>query len=289
MPLLNQLDLATLPDVKSWLGVVPSESDATIARLITATSRAILAKLNRPSILPMVWTDRYDARVGMRRIVLRNWPVISVSSVEIGPTLTSALNPQMTTPPSPTTFADYIIDTDPYNGMPPGAPIGLSFVSDPSYFSVYKQQSIAVTYTAGYQDTAEISIPANGAPISPTPNYGRWASDMGVVNLQTGEPFVAAAASNAPLPSGEYVVSPTGVYTFSPADATTPMKLTFGYVPMDLVQACVEATAQRFSASTRIGVRSKSLGGQESVSYDMAAIPAAVMDAIQPYKRVTMP
>ena len=41
-------------------------------------------------------------------------------------------------------------------------------------------------------------------------------------------------------------------------------------VPQDLAQAALELAAERFRAAEHIGVRSKSLGGQETIAYDVS-------------------
>ena len=48
------------------------------------------------------------------------------------------------------------------------------------------------------------------------------------------------------------------------------MSLSYGFVPQDLAQAATELAAERFRASERVGLRSKSLGGQETISYDLS-------------------
>ena len=45
--------------------------------------------------------------------------------------------------------------------------------------------------------------------------------------------------------------------------------------PQDVAQAALELAAERFRAAEHIGLRSKSVGGQETIAYDTSAIPAA--------------
>ena len=84
---------------------------------------------------------------------------------------------------------------------------------------------------------------------------------------------------------GQYAVS-AGVYSFAAADAGQALALSYGYVPQDLAQAALELAAERFRAAEHIGLRSKSIGGQETIAYDVSAIPAPVLAMLQPYKRV---
>ena len=77
-----------------------------------------------------------------------------------------------------------------------------------------------------------------------------------------------------------------GVYTFSAADAGQAVSLSYGYVPQDIAQAALELAADRFRAADHIGLRSKSIGGQETIAYDTSAMSAPVQAMLQPYKRV---
>jgi len=50
----------------------------------------------------------------------------------------------------------------------------------------------------------------------------------------------------------------------------------------------LEFAAERFRAVARIGLRSKSIGGQETIAYDMSPMSAPIQAMLQPYKRVTL-
>ncbi len=63
------------------------------------------------------------------------------------------------------------------------------------------------------------------------------------------------------------------------------LSLSYGFVPQDLAQAATELAADRFRAADRIGLRSKSLGGQETIAYDLTGLSAAVEALIAPYRR----
>ena len=103
-----------------------------------------------------------------------------------------------------------------------------------------------------------------------------------MTDAESGLPLTAVAG--APT-AGQYAVA-AGVYSFAPADAGASVSLSYGYVPQDLAQAALELAAERFRAADHIGVRSKSLGGQETIAFDSAPISAPVMALIQPYRRV---
>ena len=86
---------------------------------------------------------------------------------------------------------------------------------------------------------------------------------------------------------GQYAVS-AGVYSFSAADAGAALSLSYGYIPQDIAQAALELAAERFRAAERIGLKSKSVGGQETIAFDTAAISAGVLTLLQPYRRVAI-
>ena len=100
----------------------------------------------------------------------------------------------------------------------------------------------------------------------------------------TGAPLTAVSASPA---AGQYSVS-AGVYSFSAADAGQSVSISYGYVPQDIAQAALELAAERFRAAERIGLKSKSIGGQETIAYDTSAMSAPIQAMLQPYKRVIL-
>ena len=100
----------------------------------------------------------------------------------------------------------------------------------------------------------------------------------------TGAPLTAVSASPG---AGQYVVS-AGTYGFSATDAGQSVSISYGYVPQDIAQAALELAAERFRAAERIGLKSKSIGGQETIAYDTSAMSAPIQAMLQPYKRVIL-
>ena len=273
---MSAFDLTTVDTLKAWMGITTTDTDAIIARNITAASRAILGFIGRPNIMPQVWTERYDGRVGLRRVILRNWPVISVQSLVVAGT------PQRAVDPASPAYG-YCLEADSWGGVPPGAPQALEL-----FYALGEgagMQGITVSYTAGYQETETFTVPIGGGTFTTAGVFGAWALDCGVTYAATGAALTRVASAPG---AGQYSVSAIGVYTFAAADNGTDVSISYGFVPADLAQACVETAALRVSAGQRVGVKSKSLGGQETVSYDTAAIPDAAARAIQAYKRVAM-
>ncbi len=78
-----------------------------------------------------------------------------------------------------------------------------------------------------------------------------------------------------------------GVYAFTAASAGAAITLSYGYVPADLARACLEWVADRYAARSRIGVSAKTLGGQETASFVVKAMPDVVSRLLQPYRRVS--
>src|SRR5271154_5333881 len=139
-------DLATLADVKSWLGRSDTNSDALIGALITRASRSICSYLQRPLLLPHIVCDVQDG-TGGNVLVLKEWPVVSISSVVVGGTPIPQATQQ--TP-------GWVLDA--WSGTPPGRMQALRLRGHafggrmPGARNV---ANVAVTYQAGYQIAAE--------------------------------------------------------------------------------------------------------------------------------------
>ncbi|UHC16062.1 hypothetical protein LRS73_26885 [Methylobacterium currus] len=257
----NPSDLVRLADLRA---VPDPDTDPALQRLITAVSRTILSAINRPSILPRSYTETYE--VGRNGLLLRAWPVTRVDAVVVA---------------GVGLLTGYQID--PADEAPPGRPQMLRFgAGTPLGFGGAR---VTVTYTAGYQVTGEATVvPQDGAVTALQP-YGAWASDGSVTDA--GDAALTRVAS-APA-AGQYAVDGTGGYTFAAADAGRPVALTYGYVPADLANAAREWILERQAYAERVGLQSKSLGGQETVSYRIAAVPDFVRPVLQQYASVVPP
>jgi hypothetical protein len=272
---MSPYDLTNLAALKAWLGLPPAAgaSDVTLAALITATSRAISVHLSRPSLTPQTYTETIDLET--QRVFLRQWPVLDVSWV----TWRGIAIPVCQ---SPTLDATNGYALQPADAAPPGRPQALDLFG--RYYRPGRQ-SLIVSYTAGYAVQGETqTVPSSPYQLAARAPYGAWASDLGAVYAASGVALTQAAA----VPSvGQYAVS-GGVYTFAAADAGAAIALSYGYVPQDIAQAALELAAARFRAADHIGLTSKSIGGQETIAYDSAAIPAPVVAMLQPYMRVAV-
>jgi hypothetical protein len=264
---MSPYDLTNLTALKAWLGLpaAPGQNDPTLAALITASSRSIYSALSRPSLLPQSYTDTIDLET--RRVILRQWPVLQVSSV----TLCGNAVPQDT---NADLEGSYGYALQPGDGIPPGRPQALDLFGLDYWLMAnlwgnsYRtgRQSLIVSYTAGYAvqgeaQTVPTSPPYQVAAFQP---YGPWASDMGVtyayalisdeprtvpvsapyqltalqplgawaqdrgvIYASSGRPLVAVAGTPT---TGQYNVS-AGVYTFSAGDANAAVVISYGYAP----------------------------------------------------------
>jgi hypothetical protein len=270
---MSAYDLTTVANVKTWLGLPlsPTPSDPTLVALVVAASRTIYAALSRTSLLPQSYTDTIDLESD--RVYLANWPVQQVSSVILDGL---AVPPAIRAGASPT--LGYLLQ--PGDGVPPGRPQALDLFGRRYH---RRRQSLIVAYQAGYAIEDEAGTAPSATPflLAAAAPFGAWARDLGVVYARSGLPFQLVSAAPA---AGQYAVS-LGVYQFNAADAGAALSLSYGFVPQDLAQAATELAAERFRAAERIGVRSKSLGGQETIAYDLSGLSAAVEALIAPYRR----
>ena len=273
---MSPYDLTSLASVKAWLGLpaTAGPNDATLAALVTAASRAIHAALGRPALIPQSYAETIDLET--RRVVLRQWPVLQVTSV-----LWRGVVVPPDANPDPEASTGYLLQ--PADAAPPGRPQALDLIGD---FFRPGRQSLVVSYRAGYAVQGETQTVPSAAPfaLSALAPYGPWGSDLGAAYASSG----AALTPVSLMPgAGQYTVS-GGLYAFSAADAGQAVSIGYGYIPQDVAQAATELAAERFRAAERIGLKSKSVGGQETISYDTSAIPAPILAMLQPYKRVTI-
>ncbi len=273
----SSFDLVTLADLKTWLEVEGTQDDDLLSLLISQVSRAILTFLDRPSILPTTYTDIIDGG-NDTSVMLRYWPVNAIASCVVDGVAMPAAPPLVAGAPAQ---RGYILD--PPDAAPPGRMQRLSL-----RYGLFKKglQNIIISYFAGYQIANEAAAVPATAPfmIAAQAPYGAFESDGGAAYAD-GTALTPVASSPG---AGQYAVA-AGLYTFAAADAGAAVTLTYGYVPHDLALAAKEWAAERYAYHARIGQASKSLGGQETVSFIVKDIPDFVARILQPYRRVVMP
>lgn len=270
--------LTTLAAVKEWLELIDTEtSDDQLLRLINAASQFTLNYLNRDTLIPTEFTQNFKGN-GKDYALLRNWPVLSVSSVGMAGQLITAATLGIGGLPS----SGYTI-SDPRNSQQAVQLYGYNF-----YYGAPSQ----VIYVSGFEASQEVVIskvqagapPADViVPFTPT-NMGQWISPVsvfidGVLAIQL--------TSNDPLPStGEYYVDEWGVYTFSLADVDKTAAVTYAYCPWDLSQGIIELIGEWFKRKDRIGLLSKTLGGQETITFSQKDMSDTIKRAFIPYMNV---
>jgi len=262
----SPFDLVSLADYKSYMSLTSTANDAVLQRLITSISRAILTKINRPAILPTTFTEVRDGG-GECRLFLDNFPVFEVSSLTVNGSNVPASPPWSSGGAAP---AGYWLD--PPDVQPPGKPQMVTLTGASRFTPGLR--NVSITYRAGYETSETASVPTV-APytIDLVQAYGAWAVDVGVTgpNGAIDTSLYSAAAS---------------IYTFDANLAGQAVSITYGYIPADLALAAMDWVADRAAYLDRIGLASKTLGGQETVAFLVKTMPDFVAQAIQQYMNV---
>lgn len=267
---MSSRDLASLALVKQWLGVTDTSSDLVLGSLISQISAFVYNKTSRDFFLPKSITELYDGR-GRDRMIITNWPVQSMQAVYVDGNLVP--------PAVEDTDSGWLLE--PASDEPPGLMQRLDLRG--GYIFTMGRKNVRLVYSAGYQVTDEaMTAPASGTVHAGEP-YGRWKTSVSVVRASDRSALVQVPS--APT-AGQFSVSNSGDYSFSAADAGLQLLVSYGFVPYDLEQAVIEWTAERFKYRDRMGVRSKTLGGAETVSFDISAVPQFVAPVLQTYTRV---
>ena len=253
--------LTTLNNVKAWLNVNTTTDDLLLTRLINQISGATLNYLARPSITQQTYTELRDG-VGNYRLVLRNWPVISITSLTVG----SQTIPAATT----LTSSGYTLAT--WDGTSAGLPQEITLRG---YQFSRGRGNIQIVYTAGYVVQSESQTVPSNSPYALNVNapYGSWSQDGGVI-YANGTPFTAVTSSPT---IGQYTVASDGAgnaaYTFSSGDSGASILISYSFTPADLEQAVMEWIGERYRYKDRIGQTTRGLGGQETAGYSLKGIP----------------
>jgi hypothetical protein len=290
-------NLTTLANVQSWVGT-PSGSgfntqdNANLQRLISSTSMIIMRFLSRQSLFKNIITNDTYTGNGKNTLLIQQWPVIQMNQVLVNNVVIPAAqnNTQagwLLSPwdgfsagrPQQLSLNGYNFDSClgaayPYYG---GTPFNSGFSRNEAMSS--NNQNVVLSYTTGYVVQNEAwNIPATPYQITALQPNGTWGQDDGVTIAG-----VAATPVNGTPTTGQYNVA-AGVYTFAAADAGKAVVLNYSYIPADIEQACIEMVGEKYSYKSRIGQKSKSLGGQETTTYNLAGITDSVRAILQPYR-----
>lgn len=261
-------NLTTLAHVKEWLGITDDSSDALLARLITSASRVILNYCNRQGFAAREYDDIYNG-YGQNFMVLRQWPVIKLNELQFSGYVMK--QPAQGNPPN----NGWVLT----NGVGDSAAGGAQTVT---LFGGYRfpsgRNSVRALYRAGYERVEEHVVPADPHEVTTDVT---WLENTSV---SIGATLLTKVASN-PGPM-QYTVSDVGLYKFNAAQEGATIIIVYSYVPPDVEQACWELVGLRFKEKDRIGIQSKSLGGQETISYFKGNMPADVVSILSQYMRV---
>lgn len=272
---MNQGDLTTLQAVKDWISITNANSDAALSGLITRISAAIRSHINRFDLTDHLYTEIRDGNDNTA-MVLNNWPVNSLVSVGIG-----NANIRAGISDNEIRSAGYYLT--PYDGNPPGNAQQVELLGYTYYIGT---QNIKIIYRAGYVVTDEaFTVPGTPYLYTALQPKGGWSATTSVRYADTGVALVLVTGTPT---AGHYAMSTTirGGYQFAAADAGQDMLVTYSFTPFDLEQIAIEWISERNAYRTRIGVRSKTLAAQETISYDTSGVPNYVAAALMPYSNV---
>lgn len=264
--------LTTLAAVKDWLDINTDDSDTQLTRLIDAASQFILNYLNRDSFKRQTYTQNFSG-MGKRSAILYNWPVLSVISVGVAGTSIAASSIGNVGLPG----SGYVLT------QPRQSPQSIELFG----YAFYQGAPSQVVYDAGYEATQEtvLELPVTdpvSTEITVTPNNtGQW-----IDNISVTIDGVEAVEVTADPSAGEYSVDEWGTYTFSGDDDTKTAIFTYSYVPWDVSFAVTELIGEWYKRKDRIGVLSKTLGGQETITFSQKDMGDSVRTSLQPYMNV---
>lgn len=266
--------LTTLQAVKDWLDITIAVSDSQLTRLIDSASRFIFNYLQRDTFKTVDHSDYTFQGNGKDRWMLPYWPVISVASVGITGTNIPVSEAQN------------------YGKRGPGFQVqkispnvdGPAEILLWGYQFIYRAPCI-VSFTSGYQ-TTETDVLAKASPSDTTilvapSTSGQWISNIGV----TLDGVAATEVDGTPT-AGEYSVDAWGTYTFSADDNGKTAVFTYNYCPWDVAFACTQLIGEWWRRKDRIGVLSKTLGGQETITFSQKDMTDSIRGMLGNYIRV---
>lgn len=270
--------LTTLEKVRSFVyknGDTNTEDDVKLNFLITQLSGAILDYIQRPVLFRTTFTELRSG-VGNSSIMLRNYPVISVSSVTI----------YNVSVPATQTLGGNGFSASTWDGTVSDNPQSVSLYG---YEYTRGRNNIRFVYEAGYCVLDEAYTVTSSAS-SGLQKYtalqpsGTWGQDDGITYASSGSSLTAMPAGQTPSSAGQYSVT-NGIYQFTSSDAGASVLINYSYTPAAVEQACIMWVAERYRYLDRIGQKSKSLSGNETTTYDIAPMPGFVKQLLNPYAK----
>jgi len=288
-------DLTTLANAKQWMQIDAADTsmDAVIQRQISAQSQIVLDYLQRDSFVSRTMTDVYDGSGGYVQFV-REWPLTGVTTVlvdNIPYTLVPPDTGGVQTAPNRWgyRFAQFA-------GYPPGDPGRIESIGGWRFCG--GKQNVSITYTAGYlisDEAATIPAQTTTPPDPPAPTdfqvtvsqpKGGWIADNGV---KYSDPLIGGAlALVTGTPTvGQYALVPSsaGTYQFSVDDVGNQVLISYSYCPFSVEQVVLNLISAQFAGRTRMGTKSRTLGGGETATYERVNV-RTYADELQSYRNV---
>ena len=268
-------DLTTLKHVKEWLRVTDGVTDDLYSRMIQATSAYIQSWLNRKLALQTYHEFRDGIGMGAGRNVMSfgEAPAYSVALLKINGVVIPA------SPDGGIQQPGYGFDTDQIwlaDTSLAGTRFGTISASFPR-----GRRNVELIYDAGYVTVDEAqTIPAD--PYAVQTNF-LWVKN---VKVTWPDGTLLTKVSLGPL-TGQYMVDSEGTYTFSVADTGKDVLITYGYIPPEIEQACIQLIGLRVKEMDRIGITSKAVGG-ETISYTQKDMPTDVQTLLNQYRKVVI-
>ncbi len=264
--------LTSLASVKEYLGITDDTVDGLLTRLIKSASTFVLNYLNRNTLELQSFSEMYDA-YGSTFMILRRNPVYTVSGVSFsGVPKLAATGNGINNP-----YVNGWVLSPAYTPLVAPNSQRLDFHG---YRLPNARASVYVEYQSGFVMVDTATIPA-ATPFEYTTSCF-WLSDVSVVNALDNTLFTKVETTPA---VGEYSVS-DGVYLFNEDDAGVEVSISYSYVPPDIQDAVIQLVCARYRYMDRIGYVSKSLGGQETVTFSQKAMDDLTKDSLNPYRNV---
>ena len=251
----------------------PTNDEALLTSLINQISAGIINSLQRPPLVRTTFTEVRDG-VGNRRITLRNWPVVSVSSLTVSGNSI----------PASSAYGQSGYNLTTWDGTNAGNPQEIILCG---YDFCRGAGNVQIVYQAGYcvQNEAQ-TVPGSTYQVAPNTPYGSWAQDDGVTyaNGTPLTPVSSAPSVGQYVPPSPFKSSPVLYYQFSVSDASAGVLLNYSYIPADIEEACIEWVGERYRYRSRIGQTSTSQSGIETTAFSLK-MPDHIKLMLQPYRK----
>lgn len=257
--------LTTLAAVKDWLDITNDDSDPALTRLIDAASQFVLNWVAWDSFGVREYTTNFRGN-GRAYSILNMWPIQSVTSVGIGGSFVQA-----------STFGQA--------GLPGNGYV----ISDRRFgpqkielhgYGFWNGAPSQIIYHAGFRASQSTAIPASPHQITPNTG-GQWIENISVEIDGVDAVKVASGPT-----VGQYSVDGWGTYTFAAADVGKTAEMVYDYVPWDVSFAVQEMIGEWYKRKDRIGLISKTLGGQETVTFSQKDMGDSIRSTLNPYINV---